>query len=138
MNRDRGSVPPCQFVPVAEDCGLIVPIGSWVLHEACRQAREWQDAGLPCKRISVNVSAPEFRAETFLAGVRNTLRETGLKARYLDLELTESVLMRHADLSAVKLHALKKLGVHIAVDDFGTGLFQAQLSPAVSHRYPED
>jgi diguanylate cyclase len=66
-------------------------------------------------------SAPEFRAETFLAGVRNTLRETGLKARYLDLELTESVLMRHADLSAVKLHALKKLGVHIAVDDFGTG-----------------
>ena len=106
--------------------------------EACRQAREWQDAGLPFKRISVNVSAPEFRAETFLAGVRNTLRETGLKARYLDLELTESVLMRHADLSAVKLHALKKLGVHIAVDDFGTGLFQAQLSPAVSHRYPED
>jgi len=118
---DRGSVPPCQFVPVAEDCGLIVPIGSWVLHEACRQAREWQDAGLPCKRISVNVSAPEFRAETFLAGVRNTLRETGLKARYLDLELTESVLMQHADLSAVKLHALKTLGVHIAVDDFGTG-----------------
>jgi diguanylate cyclase (GGDEF)-like protein/PAS domain S-box-containing protein len=118
---DRGSVPPCQFVPVAEDCGLIVPIGSWVLHEACRQAREWQDAGLPFKRISVNVSAPEFRAETFLAGVRNTLRETGLKARYLDLELTESVLMQHADLSAVKLHALKTLGVHIAVDDFGTG-----------------
>jgi diguanylate cyclase (GGDEF)-like protein/PAS domain S-box-containing protein len=118
---DRGSVPPCQFVPVAEDCGLIVPIGSWVLHEACRQAREWQDAGLPFKRISVNVSAPEFRAETFLAGVRNTLRETGLQARYLDLELTESVLMQHADLSAVKLHALKTLGVHIAVDDFGTG-----------------
>ena len=118
---DRGSVPPCQFVPVAEDCGLIVPIGSWVLQEACRQAREWQDAGIPFKRISVNVSAPEFRAETFLAGVRNTLRETGLQARYLDLELTESVLMQHADLSAVKLHALKALGVHIAVDDFGTG-----------------
>jgi diguanylate cyclase (GGDEF)-like protein/PAS domain S-box-containing protein len=118
---DRGSVPPCQFVPVAEDCGLILPIGSWVLHEACRQAREWQDAGLPFKRISVNVSAPEFRAETFLAGVRNSLRETGLEPRYLDLELTESVLMQHADLSAVKLHALKTLGVHVAVDDFGTG-----------------
>jgi diguanylate cyclase (GGDEF)-like protein/PAS domain S-box-containing protein len=118
---DRGSVPPCQFVPVAEDCGLIVPIGSWVLHEACRQAREWQDAGLPFKRISVNVSAPEFRAETFLAGVRSALRETGLEARYLDLELTESVLMQHVDLSAVKLHALKTLGIHIAVDDFGTG-----------------
>jgi diguanylate cyclase (GGDEF)-like protein/PAS domain S-box-containing protein len=118
---DRGSVPPSQFVPVAEDCGLILPIGSWVLYEACRQAREWQDAGLPFKRISINVSAPEFRAETFLAGIRNTLRDTGLHARYLDLELTESVLMQHADLSAVKLHALKTLGVHIAVDDFGTG-----------------
>jgi diguanylate cyclase (GGDEF)-like protein/PAS domain S-box-containing protein len=118
---DRGSVPPCQFVPVAEDCGLILPIGSWVLHEACRQAREWQDAGLPFKRISVNVSAPEFRAETFLAGVRSTLRETGLEACYLDLELTESVLMQHAELSAVKLQALKALGVHVAVDDFGTG-----------------
>src|SRR4029077_5474242 len=98
---DRGSVPPCQFVPVAEDCGLILPIGSWVLHEACRQAREWQDAGLPFKRISVNFFAPEFRAETFLAGVRSTLKETGLEACYLDLELTESVLMQHADLSGV-------------------------------------
>jgi diguanylate cyclase (GGDEF)-like protein/PAS domain S-box-containing protein len=118
---DRGSVSPSQFVPIAEDCGLILAIGSWVLHEACRQAREWQVTGLPFKRISVNVSAQEFRAETFLAGVRSTLRETGLQARYLDLELTESVLMQHADLSAVKLHALKTLGVHIAVDDFGTG-----------------
>jgi EAL domain-containing protein (putative c-di-GMP-specific phosphodiesterase class I) len=118
---DHGSVPPARFVPVAEDCGLILPIGSWVLHEACRQAREWQDAGLPFQRISVNVSATEFRAETFLAGIRNTLRETGLEARYLDLELTESVLMQHAELSSVTLQALKALGVHIALDDFGTG-----------------
>jgi diguanylate cyclase (GGDEF)-like protein/PAS domain S-box-containing protein len=118
---DRGAIPPSQFVPVAEDCGLILPIGRWVLHEACRQAREWQDAGLPFKRISVNVSAPEFRAEAFLAGVRSTIRETGLEARHLDLELTESVLMQYADLSAVKLHALKTLGVSIAIDDFGTG-----------------
>ena len=118
---NRGSVTPARFLPIAEDCGLILPIGSWVLHEACRQAREWQGEGLPLQRISVNVSATEFRAETFLAGIRNTLRETGLEARCLDLELTESVLMQHADLSAVKLHAIKTLGIHIAVDDFGTG-----------------
>jgi diguanylate cyclase (GGDEF)-like protein/PAS domain S-box-containing protein len=118
---DRGLVLPAQFVPIAEDCGLIIQIGHWVLYEACRQAREWQDAGLPFKRVSVNVSAAEFRAKTFLAEVSTILRETGLEARYLDLELTESVLMQHAESSAAILHALKTIGVHIAVDDFGTG-----------------
>jgi len=118
---DRGLVPPSQFVRIAEDCGLIIQIDRWVLREACRQAREWQDAGLPFKRISVNVSAAEFRAKTFLAEVRAILRETGLEARYLDLELTEGVLMQHAESSAAALHALKAIGIHIAVDDFGTG-----------------
>jgi diguanylate cyclase (GGDEF)-like protein/PAS domain S-box-containing protein len=118
---ERGVVPPSQFVPVAEECGLIVQIGRWALHEACRQAREWQDAGLPFKRISVNVSAAEFRAKTFVEVVSTTLRETGLEARYLDLELTESVLMQDAETAAAILHALKMVGVHIAVDDFGTG-----------------
>jgi diguanylate cyclase (GGDEF)-like protein/PAS domain S-box-containing protein len=117
----RGLILPSQFVPVAEDCGLLLPIGRWVLQEACRQAREWQDAGLPFRRISVNISASEFRDSSFLAGVRSTLRQTGLDARYLDLELTESVLMENAESSAAKLHALKALGLHIAVDDFGTG-----------------
>jgi diguanylate cyclase (GGDEF)-like protein/PAS domain S-box-containing protein len=118
---DRGLVPPSDFVPIAEDCGLIVPIGRWVLREACRQAREWQDVGLPFKRVSINVSATEFRAKTFLAGVSSILRETGLEARYLDLELTESVLMQHAESTASILQELKRTGVHLAVDDFGTG-----------------
>jgi diguanylate cyclase (GGDEF)-like protein/PAS domain S-box-containing protein len=118
---DRGLVAPAQFVPIAEDCGLILPIGRWVLREACRQAREWQEAGLPFNRISVNVSAAEFRSKNFLAEVSTSLKETGLEARYLDLELTESVLMHHAESSAAILHALKEIGVHLAVDDFGTG-----------------
>ncbi len=118
---DRGLLLPTQFVPIAEDCGLILPIGRWVLREACRQARRWQEAGLPFNRISVNVSAAEFRATTFLAEVSATLKETGLEARYLDLELTESALMLRAESSAAILHSLKAMGVHLAVDDFGTG-----------------
>jgi diguanylate cyclase (GGDEF)-like protein/PAS domain S-box-containing protein len=118
---DQGLVPPSQFVPVAEDCGLIVEIGHWVLREACRQAREWQDAGLPFKRISVNVSAAEFRSKGFVAGVRTILRDTGLDARYLDLELTEGVLMQNAESTGAVLRNLKAMGLHLAVDDFGTG-----------------
>ncbi|HWO34059.1 MAG TPA: EAL domain-containing protein, partial [Candidatus Acidoferrum sp.] len=118
---DRGLVPPSQFVPIAEDCGLIVQIDSWVLREACRQAREWQDAGLPFKRVSVNVSAVEFRDKGFVEGVRAILGETGLDARYLDLELTERVLMEHAESTASVLHQLKMMGVRLVVDDFGTG-----------------
>jgi len=90
---DRRLVPPSEFVPIAEDCGLIIQIGRWVLRETCRQAREWQDAGLPFKRVSVNVSAVEFRDKAFVEGVRTILSETGLEAQYLDLELTEGVLM---------------------------------------------
>jgi diguanylate cyclase (GGDEF)-like protein len=118
---DRGLVPPAQFVPVAEDCGLILPIGRWVLREACRQAREWQAAGLPFKRISVNVSAAEFRDKVFVERVATILAETGLDPRYLDLELTEGVLMADAESTCGILHALKDIGVHLAVDDFGTG-----------------
>jgi len=118
---DRGLVPPAQFVPIAEDCGLILPIGRWVLREACRQAREWQAAGLPFKRISVNVSAAEFRDEGFVEGVATVLAETGLDARHLDLELTEGVLMADAESTGATLQALKAMGIHLAVDDFGTG-----------------
>jgi diguanylate cyclase len=118
---DRGLVPPAQFVPIAEDCGLILQIGRWVLREACRQAREWQDAGLPFKRISINVSAVEFRDKSFVESVRAILAETGLEAHYLDLELTEGVLMEDAESTAAVLQELKTMGVHLAVDDFGTG-----------------
>ena len=118
---DRGLVPPAQFVPVAEDCGLILPIGRWVLREACRQARAWQDAGLTPLPIAVNVSAVEFRDKGFVEGVRTILAETGLEARYLELELTEGVLMDDAESTASVLQELKMMGVHLAVDDFGTG-----------------
>jgi diguanylate cyclase (GGDEF)-like protein/PAS domain S-box-containing protein len=118
---DRGLVPPSQFVPIAEDCGLILPIGRWVMREACRQARLWQDAGIPFKRISVNVSAVEFRDKNFVEHVATILKETRLDPSRLDIELTEGVLMADAEASGTVLRALKSLGVHLAVDDFGTG-----------------
>src|SRR6266851_5350926 len=118
---DRGLVPPSQFVPIAEDCGLILHIGRWVLREACWQARAWQDAGLPTVPVAVNVSAVEFRDKGFVEGVRAILSETGLEARYLDLELTEGVLMEDGESTAAVLRTLKMMGVHLAVDDFGTG-----------------
>jgi diguanylate cyclase (GGDEF)-like protein len=118
---DRGLVPPAQFVSIAEECGLIVPIGQWVLREACRQARAWQDAGLPRLSVSVNLSAIEFRSRTFLADVCRVLEETRLEARYLELELTESVLMDHSEAIIDMLQALKTMGVQLAIDDFGTG-----------------
>ena len=118
---DRGLISPSQFVPIAEDYGLILQIGRWVLHQACAQARAWQDAGLPPLPVSVNVSAVEFRDKDFVERVRAKLRETGLEARYLELELTESVLMEHADSTTSLLQALKTMGVRLALDDFGTG-----------------
>jgi len=118
---DRGLVLPAQFVPIAEDCGLIVQIGRWVLREACRQARAWQSAGLPPLPIAVNVSAVEFRDKGFVEGVRAILLETGLAARYLELEVTEGVLMEDAESTDAVLQELKTMGVHLAVDDFGTG-----------------
>ena len=117
----RGLVPPAQFIPIAEECGLIVPIGRWVLREACRQARAWQDGGLSSMPIAINISAVELRAKDFVAGVRAALTETGLEPRYLELELTETFLMQDSDSTADVLHALKDVGVQLALDDFGTG-----------------
>jgi len=118
---DRGLVEPAQFVPIAEDCGLIKPIGRWVLHEACRQAQAWQDAGLRAIPVSVNISAVEFRSKGFLENIVDILAETRLDPRYLEIELTESVLMAHVEATNSVLHALKTLGVQLAIDDFGTG-----------------
>jgi diguanylate cyclase (GGDEF)-like protein/PAS domain S-box-containing protein len=114
-------IPPADFVPIAEDCGLIVPIGRWVMREACKQARAWQDAGLRHLRMAVNVSAVEFREKGFVDYVRMILSDTGLEARYLVLELTERVLMENAKSTALVLEELKAMGVQLAVDDFGTG-----------------
>ncbi len=121
MHPTRGFVPPGQFIPVAEDCGLIIPIGNWVLREACKQARAWVKAGLPLASIAVNISAMEFRNDHFLEGIFTALDETGLDPRFLELELTESVLMKHAESAEAILRTLRSKGVQVAVDDFGTG-----------------
>jgi diguanylate cyclase (GGDEF)-like protein len=117
----RGPVSPEQFIPVAEDSGLILPIGNWVLREACRQARAWADAGLPATTIAVNISGIQFRNEAFLQGVFAVLSETGVDPRRLELELTESVLMTEAESTASILQTLREKGIKVAIDDFGTG-----------------
>jgi diguanylate cyclase (GGDEF)-like protein/PAS domain S-box-containing protein len=117
----RGPMPPGQFIPIAEDCGLILPIGNWALREACKQAQAWLDAGLPLGTMAVNISAMEFRDEHFLDGVFAILKETGLDATSLELELTESVLMKRVESTATVLKTLRASGVQLAVDDFGTG-----------------
>ena len=117
----RGAVPPARFIPVAEDCGLIVPIGRWVLREACRQARVWMDEGLPKVTMAVNISAMEFRSANFLEGVFATLADTGVDPTSLELEMTESVLMKHSESATSVLRSLRARGVRVAIDDFGTG-----------------
>ncbi len=112
---------PDIFLPVAEDSGLIVPIGRWVLRQACKQAKIWQDKGLPAFTIAINISAQEFLHKDFVEDVRAVLIETRLAAECLELEITESVLMRDADCSTQILQQLKKMGVKLTVDDFGTG-----------------
>jgi diguanylate cyclase (GGDEF)-like protein len=117
----RGLLQPAEFIAVAEECGLILPIGRWVLGEACRQAQAWQDEGHRPRLMAVNVSASEFRSTGFLDHVSAVLRETGLDPKYLELEVTESGLMARAEATTEVLRALKGLGVRLAVDDFGTG-----------------
>jgi diguanylate cyclase (GGDEF)-like protein len=117
----RGFISPAEFIPVAEECGLILEIGRWVLAEACRQARAWQKEGLPRVPVSVNVSATEFLSEGFVENVKRVLSETELDAQHLELELTERVLMEDVKSTAGILQELQEMGVHLAVDDFGTG-----------------
>jgi EAL domain-containing protein (putative c-di-GMP-specific phosphodiesterase class I) len=118
---ELGLVLPSLFVPIAEECGLIWAIDRWVLREACNQAQTWIQAGLPPITIAVNTSAIDFHDEHFLETIRLVLNETGLDPRYLELELTESVLMRDAEFTYALLEALSDLGVKLAIDDFGTG-----------------
>ncbi|MBS1208147.1 MAG: response regulator receiver modulated diguanylate cyclase/phosphodiesterase with sensor(s) [Proteobacteria bacterium] len=118
---ENGLVYPMQFIPIAEECGLIVPIGRWVLHEACRQVCAWIDSGLCAVPVAVNISALEFCHKDFLKGVAQILQDTGMPPAFLELELTESVLMHDAESSASVLDALKAMGVRLAIDDFGTG-----------------
>ena len=117
----RGTVAPMRFIGLAEETGLIVPIGKWVLQTACAQNKAWQDAGVPPIVVSVNVSPRQFRHESLVQTVAEVLRSTGLEPRYLELELTESMVMHDPPRLVAMLDELKELGVKIAVDDFGTG-----------------
>nr|WP_246591529.1 EAL domain-containing protein [Aminobacter anthyllidis] len=117
----QGVISPVHFIPLAEETGLIVPLGDWVLNEACRQNKAWQDAGLSPVNVSVNVSGRQFHEKNWICRVTRALRESGMEARYLELELTESLLMRNVDQAIATMKELQALGVHFAIDDFGTG-----------------
>ena len=132
--RNRGIVPPSLFIPIAEETGLIVLIGRWVLRRACQTAREWEEERGKPMRISVNLSSRQLREPGIVDDVRDALRDSGLDPQYLVLELTESMLMHDTDLSVARLTALKQLGVSLAIDDFGTGYS----SLSYLQRYPID
>ena len=118
---ERGLVSPAAFIPLAEETGLILPIGDWTLRTACRQNKAWQLSGLPPIVVSVNVSARQFQEKDWVERVAAALEESGLEARYLELELTESLIMQDVQQAVETMHRLEKLGVHLAIDDFGTG-----------------
>ncbi|HLP98950.1 MAG TPA: EAL domain-containing protein [Sideroxyarcus sp.] len=117
---ELGMVPPGKFIPLAERSGLIIPIGEWVLNEACRQARRWQEGGTPLA-MAVNLSALQFRRGNLLETVKRALGNSGLPAALLELELTESILLQDVDVAIRLLHELREMGVKFSIDDFGTG-----------------
>ncbi len=118
---EMGDMAPARFISIAEETGLIVPLGRWVMREACRQTKAWADAGLALDTMAVNVSAMEFQNDRFLDDVLDTLEESGLAPDRLELELTESVLMKRTNMSSQTLFSLRDAGVRLAIDDFGTG-----------------
>lgn len=117
---EYGMVSPAQFIPIAEETGLIVPIGKWVLETACLQVKQWQMNGFPPIQMSINVSPREFRQASFVEQVQNALRKSNLDPQYLNLEITES-MMSDVQYCQVMLQKLRQLGVDVSVDDFGTG-----------------
>jgi len=121
VHPERGLIPPDSFIPLAEECGLIGAIGEWVVREACRQARAWQDSGMTPLRISVNLSPSQFRGSGLTQTIRNALDEAGLHPQYLEVELTESTVMSEPEESIAILEQLSAMGVLVSVDDFGTG-----------------
>jgi diguanylate cyclase (GGDEF)-like protein len=120
-NDELGQVPPTEFIPIAEETGLILPIGAWVLRTACRQAKAWHDEGLPVTRMAVNVAGPQFALREFPELVAEIIKETGIDPSMLELEITESVVMKDEAWAELALAQLKELGILLAIDDFGTG-----------------
>jgi EAL domain-containing protein (putative c-di-GMP-specific phosphodiesterase class I) len=131
---ERGLVPPGKFIPLAEETGLIGPIGARVLEAACRQRRAWERAGLPAFRVAVNLSPRQFASGDLLESVAKTLRETGCNPAWLDLEITEGMVMRDPENAVAVIQRLKDMGIHVAIDDFGTGYS----SLAYLKRFPLD
>ncbi len=120
-NEHLGEVPPTEFIPIAEETGLVLPIGEWALRTACRQAKAWREEGLPINRMAVNVSGPQFALKEFPGLVASIIAETGIEAGMLELEITESVVMKDEAWAEQALAQLKDLGILLAIDDFGTG-----------------
>lgn len=118
---ERGLVSPAVFIPIAEETGLIVPIGEWVLRTACAQNMAWQEKGYPPLRMAVNISARQFRESNFIKSVAGILEEVGMDPRWLELEITESIAMENGEVSVAMLSSFKELGIRISIDDFGTG-----------------
>ncbi len=118
---EGGLIPPFKFIDIAEETGLIVKIGNWVLNTACRQGKEWHEAGFKEMNVSVNISARQFNQRNFVQTVADALSVSGFAPGHLDLEITESVVMADAEEAIKKMHKLKELGVKFSVDDFGTG-----------------
>jgi diguanylate cyclase (GGDEF)-like protein len=133
-NPELGSVSPATFIPLAEETGLIVPIGAWVLLEACKQAKRWQDSGLPGTRVAVNLSARQFRDPMLGHAIGKAFAESGLDPRLLELEITESMVMQEPEKAAALLQDLKSMGLYLSIDDFGTGYS----SLAYLKRFPID
>ena len=121
IHPEHGLIPPGRFIPLAEETGLIKPIGNWVLFEACRQAKRWQDEGYEPIKIGVNLSLKQFEQENIVAIIKKALRKSGLPAEYLEIELTESIVMKDLTLVTQTLNELKAIGVKLSIDDFGTG-----------------
>jgi len=133
-NAELGSVPPAQFIPLAEETGLMLPIGRWVLRQACAQHMAWRDEGLPPIPLSINLSARQFADAELLRDLQAALLASGMPAHALELEVTESVVIGNPERALVTLRAIKQLGVRLAIDDFGTGYSSlAQLK-----RFPVD
>ena len=118
---EHGMIPPDKFIPLAEDNGMIIPMGEWVLKKACQQMRAWLDMGRPMERISVNVSGQQVQRGELVSCVERVLRETGLAPSHLELEITESFIMQQTDKVIKTLESLSQLGVIMSIDDFGTG-----------------